>query len=211
MWKNLHQVMNNPYNPQDNKPRLYTLRPVEYDPKLPLTPEFCRMSDLRVLFGITRSMTYLLVNKGKIRSVGLRRSGSLKGVRLVDVANLREFLNSLPEKELKTENQPTAASSRQLTSPRSVLTWIGESSSPLVKLAKTKGEKPTPWERLGGRNSRVEPRLSNCFCRLGEFENACIAFVLVTSIMKQYPDRIRVQGKANVFAIFTSATVELGS
>jgi hypothetical protein len=92
--------MNNPFNPQDDKPRLYTLNPVEPDPKLPLTPEFCRMSDLRILFGITRSMAYLLINEGKIKSVSLRCLGNLKGVRLVYVASVREYLNSL----LETQN-----------------------------------------------------------------------------------------------------------
>lgn len=97
--------MNKPFGPDIGKqPRLYTLNPVEPNPKIPLTPEFCRMSDLRVLFGITRSMAYLLINEGKIRSVSLRRLGNLKGVRLVYVASVREYLNSLLEKESKTED-----------------------------------------------------------------------------------------------------------
>jgi hypothetical protein len=96
--------MNTPFSPQPNKPRLYTLSPVEHDPKLPLTPEFCRMSDLRVLFGITRSMAYLLIDEGKIKSVSLRRPGNVKGVRLVHVASVREYLNSLLEAEQKSDN-----------------------------------------------------------------------------------------------------------
>jgi hypothetical protein len=47
--------------------------------------------------------------------------------------------------------------------PSSVLHCSGESSNPLVKQGKSKGDEPTLWERLGGRNSRVEPRLSDCF------------------------------------------------
>ena len=96
--------MNTPFSPHPNKPQLYTLNPVEYDPKQPLTPEFCRMSDLRPMFGITRSMAYLLINEGKIKSVSLRRLGNLKGVRLVHVASVREYLNSLLEKEPATED-----------------------------------------------------------------------------------------------------------
>jgi hypothetical protein len=83
-------------------PRLYTINPVEPNPKVPFTPEFCRMSDLRILFGLSRAMGYVLVNEGKIRSVSLRRPGHLTGVRLVDVASVREFLNS------RAESSPTA-------------------------------------------------------------------------------------------------------
>jgi|ERR1017187_3940966 hypothetical protein len=92
--------MNTPFSPDPNNPRLYTLKPVEYDPKQPLTPEFCRMSDLQALFGIKRGLAYLLVNEGKIKTVSLRRLGNVKGVRLVHVASVREYLNSL----LETQN-----------------------------------------------------------------------------------------------------------
>jgi hypothetical protein len=76
------------------KPQLYTINPIEPDPKLPLTPEFCRIPDLRVLFRLSRGMAYLLINEGKIHSVSLRRPGNETGVRLVDVASARAFLNS---------------------------------------------------------------------------------------------------------------------
>jgi len=55
------------------------------------------MSDLRVLFGIKRGLAYLLINEGKIKSVTLRRLGNATGVRLVHVASVREYLNSLLE------------------------------------------------------------------------------------------------------------------
>jgi len=58
------------------------------------------MTDLRVLFDITWGMAYLLVNEGKIKSVSLRRRGNLKGVRLIHIDSVREYLNSL----LKTQN-----------------------------------------------------------------------------------------------------------
>jgi hypothetical protein len=61
-------------------------------------------------------------------------------------------------------------------------------------------EHPLPWKgRLGYITGGVDE------------ESACITFVLVTSIMDQYPDGVGVQGKANAFAIFTASAVESGS
>ena len=54
-------------------------------------------------------------------------------------------------------------------------------------------------------------RMLACITGSVNEESACIAFVLGTSIIEQHPDRVGVQGKANVFAIFTSSTVEPGS
>lgn len=63
---------------------------------------FSRRLDCRELLRvrvarITRAMGYLLINEGKIRSVSLRRRGHATGVRLVDVASVREFLKSKAE------------------------------------------------------------------------------------------------------------------
>ena len=62
------------------------------------------MRDLRKLFGITRSMGYLLMNEGKIRTVSLRRPGQKFSVRLVDVASVRAYLNSLLQEEQKAQD-----------------------------------------------------------------------------------------------------------
>lgn len=89
--------MNNPFGLPRKKVQLYTINPVEPADTSQLEPEFCRMGDLRKLFGITRSMAYLLIDEGKIKSVSLRRHGNAKGVRLVYVASVREYLHSLLE------------------------------------------------------------------------------------------------------------------
>lgn len=57
--------------------------------------EFCRMSDLGRLFGITRATGYQLAKAGRIRTVSLRQSGHVRGVRLVDVGSIRSYLNRL--------------------------------------------------------------------------------------------------------------------
>jgi hypothetical protein len=57
-------------------------------------PEFIDLPGLQSRFGIKRSLAYLLIAEGAIKSVSLRRRGALKGKRLIDVASVRDFLNS---------------------------------------------------------------------------------------------------------------------
>ena len=98
--------MNNPFGLPRQKVKLYTINPIEPADASQLEPEFCRMGDLRKLFGITRSMGYLLINEGKIKSITLRRPGNAKGVRLVHVASVREYLHSLLEAQ-SNQQEPT--------------------------------------------------------------------------------------------------------
>ena len=58
-------------------------------------PEFVDLPGLQARFGIRRSLAYLLIADGAIKSVSLRRCGALKGKRLIDVASVRSFLKSL--------------------------------------------------------------------------------------------------------------------
>jgi hypothetical protein len=57
-------------------------------------PEFVDLPGLQARFGIRRSLAYLLIEEGSIKSVSLRRRGALKGKRLIEVASVRDFLNS---------------------------------------------------------------------------------------------------------------------
>ncbi len=57
-------------------------------------PEFVDLPGLQARFGIRRSLAYLLIADGAIKSVSLRRSGALKGKRLVSVQSVRSFLES---------------------------------------------------------------------------------------------------------------------
>jgi len=60
-----------------------------------LQPEFCRVPDVQRVFGLRRGTLYRLIGEGKIRSVSLRERGHRTGVRLIAVASVRDFLNSL--------------------------------------------------------------------------------------------------------------------
>jgi len=56
--------------------------------------EFCDLAQLKQRFGIGRSLAYLLIERGDIRSVCLRRKGNIKGKRLIYVPSVREFIAS---------------------------------------------------------------------------------------------------------------------
>lgn len=70
--------------------------------------EFCRMHDLRRLFGITRSTGYNLIAEGLITAISLRRKGQARSVRLVSVPSVRAYLNRLMEEQTTTEPQATS-------------------------------------------------------------------------------------------------------
>jgi hypothetical protein len=59
-------------------------------------PEFVDLPGLETKFGVKRSLAYVLISEGAIRSVVLRRRGTIKGKRLVDCASVRAFLASQP-------------------------------------------------------------------------------------------------------------------
>ena len=56
-------------------------------------PEFCDSKQLKPLFGLSRSHAYLLASEGKIRSVCLRREGTVRGRRLFDCESIRRYFN----------------------------------------------------------------------------------------------------------------------
>jgi len=58
-------------------------------------PEFGRWRDVERHFGIKRGTLYNLINEGKIKSVMLRRKGNVHGCRLIHLASISEYLNSM--------------------------------------------------------------------------------------------------------------------
>ncbi len=55
--------------------------------------EFVDVRGLEYRFGIRRSLAYELIKRNAIRSVSLRKRGSIRGKRLFDVQSVREFLH----------------------------------------------------------------------------------------------------------------------
>ena len=70
----------------------FTTTPIQTVDLSTTQAEFCRLPDLQRLFGIKRGHAYSLMHEGAIRSVSLRRRGFKLGIRLVDVASVRDYL-----------------------------------------------------------------------------------------------------------------------
>lgn len=60
-------------------------------------PEFGRWRDVERQFGIKRGTLYNLIAEGKVKSVVLRRRGNVHGCRLICLASVSQYLNSLME------------------------------------------------------------------------------------------------------------------
>ena len=61
-------------------------------------PEWVDCEGLRDMFGIKRSLAYVLIHDGLVESVALKypsRKDSDRGKRLFKVSSVREYLNSL--------------------------------------------------------------------------------------------------------------------
>lgn len=71
--------------------------------------EFCRMGDLRRMFGIVRSTAYLLLKEGHITTVSLRRRGQARSVRLVSVPSVRAYLGRLMAEQSRPAADKTEA------------------------------------------------------------------------------------------------------
>jgi hypothetical protein len=80
-----------------------TTAPVSAGDTTRLTPEFGRMRDVETLYGLKRGTTYNLLNDGKIRGCVLRVRGQRTGVRLIDLASVREYIVSEMSKPTNDE------------------------------------------------------------------------------------------------------------
>ena len=81
-----------------------TIEPVKPGNFTGIMPEFGRVADVTRYFGIKRGTLYNLHHDGKIRGVLLRVRGQKSGVRLFDMASVREFILSQSTTEPKTQN-----------------------------------------------------------------------------------------------------------
>lgn len=71
---------------------------VETDPAKPPRPEFVRMptnNRLCPYTGLSRSFLYGLATEGKIRTISLRRRGTMRGVRLIDLDSLLTYIRCM--------------------------------------------------------------------------------------------------------------------
>ena len=59
-----------------------------------IEPEFLRVKDVELMFGIKRGKLYGLIREGKVKSKTLRSRGTIRGVRLIDAQSVRDFIHS---------------------------------------------------------------------------------------------------------------------
>lgn len=59
-----------------------------------LLPEFGRVKQVEQLFGVKRGILYRWINDNKVKSVCIRESGNIQGVRLIHLASVRNYINS---------------------------------------------------------------------------------------------------------------------
>ena len=59
-----------------------------------IEPEFLRVKDVEKMFGLKRGKLYPLIREGAVISKSLRTRGTIRGVRLVSVDSLRNYINS---------------------------------------------------------------------------------------------------------------------
>ena len=59
-----------------------------------IEPEFLRVKDGEKLFGLKRGKLYALIREGAVISKSLCTRGTIRGVRLVSVDSLRNYINS---------------------------------------------------------------------------------------------------------------------
>jgi hypothetical protein len=71
-----------------------TTSPVEPGDFTNTNSEFGRVADVTRLFGLRRGTLYALLRCGKVRGVLLRVQGGKSGVRLFDIASVREFIRA---------------------------------------------------------------------------------------------------------------------
>jgi hypothetical protein len=76
-----------------------TTAPVERGNLASSTPEFGRVADVQRLYGIKRGCLYSLLADGKIKGVLLRVRGQKSGVRLIDLASVRDLIRTQMEFE----------------------------------------------------------------------------------------------------------------
>ncbi|MGA2543600.1 MAG: hypothetical protein ABSG78_18780 [Verrucomicrobiota bacterium] len=68
-------------------------------------PEFGRAADVQRQFGVKRGTAYNLLALGKIKGVLLRVRGQKSGVRLFDMASVRDYIHAEMAHETRRKEQ----------------------------------------------------------------------------------------------------------
>jgi hypothetical protein len=102
-----------------------TAEPVQPGDFTGVTPEFGRCHDVQRYYGIKRGTAYNLLLDGKIKGVLLRIRGKKSGVRLFDMASIRDFIRSQSYEQSSTQSSqatPRAGSGSIFSRPPNA--WV---------------------------------------------------------------------------------------
>jgi hypothetical protein len=62
-----------------------------------IQPEWLRVNDAVTVFGLSRPHLFKAIFLDKVKSVHVKRSGAKKGIRLIEVESLRNYLKTFAE------------------------------------------------------------------------------------------------------------------
>ena len=96
-------------------PPAHTAAPIQAT-GIAIVPEFVDAKGLRWIFGISRSHGYCLSDKGLVRTVCLRRPGTIRGKRLWDCESVRAYLRANMVEG--REQEPAASKAQAPALPR---------------------------------------------------------------------------------------------
>jgi len=85
----------------------FTTSPIHSDAETGLRPEWLRMADAVRYSGISRSLLYELIQEARIDSRVLRKRGRTRGIRLISVDSINQFIRSLPSGDEASPSQTT--------------------------------------------------------------------------------------------------------
>jgi len=71
-----------------------TIEPVAAGNTSQTLPEFGRVRDVQKLFGVKRGILYRWIKEQRVKSVCIRESGNIQGIRLIHLASVRDYINS---------------------------------------------------------------------------------------------------------------------
>jgi hypothetical protein len=118
-------------------PPTHTTAPIQAT-GIAIVPEFVDAKGLRCIFGISRSQGYCLFDQGLVRTVCLRRPGTIRGKRLWDCESVRAYLRANMVEGRKQEPATSKAQAPALLHDPALEQFGAQNNELRARLAKIK-------------------------------------------------------------------------
>src|SRR5664279_2706845 len=90
-----------------------TTEPVRPCQTTELKPEFGRIRDVELAYGLKRGTTYNLLSSGRIRGCVLRVKGKKSGVRLIDMESVGPYIRAqMDQQNIAADSSPSLKSTK---------------------------------------------------------------------------------------------------